>query len=276
MSGRDLNLEIDGKPIEAKWWGPGPDDAPTIVMLHEGLGCVALWRDVPEKLAVGTGCGVLAYSRFGYGASAPAALPRPLTYMHDEALKNLGPIMDLAGIKRAILLGHSDGGSIAAIYAGGVQDFRLRGAILIAAHFFTEDPGIASIEAAKSAYETTNLREKLARYHADVDNAFRGWNGAWLDPEFRKWRIDDYIPTIRIPLLLIQGSADEYGTLAQFDRVIEEAYCPVQTEVIDGAGHAPHLSHPAQTLRLIEDFVARILELETIPSYNMQNNAYST
>jgi pimeloyl-ACP methyl ester carboxylesterase len=196
--------------------------------------------------------------------------------MHDEALKNLSRIMDAAHIKRAILLGHSDGGSIATIYAGGVQDFRLRGAILIAAHFFTEDPGIASIQAAKTAYETTNLREKLARYHADVDNAFWGWNGAWLDPDFRKWRIDDYIPTIRVPLLLIQGSADEYGTLAQFDRVTEEAYCPVQTEVIADAGHSPHLSHAAQTLPVIEAFVARILSLETIPSYDMQNNAYST
>jgi pimeloyl-ACP methyl ester carboxylesterase len=273
MTPREMAIEIDGKTIEAKWWGPGPDEAPTIVMLHEGLGCVALWRDTPAKLAAATGCGVFAYSRFGYGASAPVTLPRPLTYMHDEALQNLSRIMDEAGIKRAILLGHSDGGSIATIYAGGVQDFRLRGAILIAAHFFTEDAGIASIQAAKTAYETTNLREKLARYHADVDNAFWGWNGAWLDPDFRKWRIDDYIPTIRIPVLLIQGSEDEYGTLAQFDRVTGEAYCPVQTEVIEGAGHSPHLSHAAQTLPLVEAFVARILSLEAIPPYDMQNNA---
>jgi pimeloyl-ACP methyl ester carboxylesterase len=274
MTSREMAIELGSKTIESKWWGPGPDEAPTIVMLHEGLGCVALWRDVPAKLAAATGCGVFAYSRFGYGASSPVPLPRPLTYMHDEALQNLGPIMDAAGIKRAILLGHSDGGSIAAIYAGGVPDFRLRGAILIAAHFFTEDIGIASIEAAKIAYETTNLREKLARYHADADNAFRGWNGAWLDPEFRKWRIDDYIPTIRVPLLLIQGATDEYGTLAQFDRVIGEAYCPVETAVIDDAGHSPHLSHPTQTLPVIEAFVARILTIETIPPYDMQNSAY--
>jgi pimeloyl-ACP methyl ester carboxylesterase len=267
MNAREMAIELDGKTIEAKWWGPGPEEAPTIVMLHEGLGCVALWRDTPAKLAEATGCGVFAYSRFGYGASSPVPLPRPLTYMHDEALKNLGPIMDSAGIKRAVLLGHSDGGSIATIYAGGVQDFRLRGAILIAAHFFTEDMGIASIEAAKTAYETTNLREKLARYHADADNAFRGWNGAWLDPDFRNWRIDDYIPTIRVPVLLVQGSADEYGTLAQFDCFAKEAYCPVETAIIDGAGHSPHLSHPAQTLPAIESFIARIQSLDSIPPY---------
>jgi pimeloyl-ACP methyl ester carboxylesterase len=273
MTPRDLPLQLDGKPIEAKWWGPGPDEAPTIVMLHEGLGCVALWRDVPAKLAKATGCGVLAYSRFGYGASATVTLPRPLAYMHDEAHQNLGRILDAAGVRRASLLGHSDGGSIAAIYAGGVQDFRLRGAILIAAHYFCDEFSVTAIQAAKTAYETTDLREKLARYHADVDNAFWGWNGAWLDPAFRNWRIDDYIATIRIPLLLIQGSADEYGTLAQFDAVTNEAYCPVQTEIIDGAGHSPHLSHAGQTLPLIEAFIARILALETIPAYEMQNTA---
>jgi pimeloyl-ACP methyl ester carboxylesterase len=131
-------IVVDGREIEAKWWGQGPEAAPTIVMLHEGLGCVALWRDFPAKLAEMTGCGVLAYSRFGYGASAPVSLPRPLSYMHDEALQVLGQVLDQAGVKTAILVGHSDGGSIAAIYAGGVQDFRLRGAVLIAAHFFTE------------------------------------------------------------------------------------------------------------------------------------------
>jgi pimeloyl-ACP methyl ester carboxylesterase len=270
-----LNIEIavDGRPLEAKWWGPGPDAAPTIVMLHEGLGCVALWRDVPAKLAEMTGCGVLAYSRFGYGASAPVSLPRPLTYMHDEALTVLGQVLDQAGVRKAILLGHSDGGSIAAIYAGGVQDFRLRGAVLIAAHFFTEDMGIASIEAAKAAYETTNLRERLGRYHADVDNAFRGWNGAWLHPEFRAWRIDDYVPTIRVPVLLVQGSADEYGTLKQFEVFESEAYCPVETLVVEGAGHSPHLTHGDVVLPEIGRFVARILALEAVPPHAMQNNA---
>jgi len=268
-----LEIVIDGKPIEARWWGPGPGEKPTIVMLHEGLGCVALWRDVPAKLAEMTGCGVLAYSRFGYGASAPVSLPRPLSYMHDEALGVLGQVLDQAGVKQAILVGHSDGGSIAAIYAGGVQDFRLRGAVLIAAHFFTEDMGIRSIEAAKLAYETTNLREKLGRYHQDVDNAFWGWNGAWLDPGFRAWRIDDYVATIRVPVMLVQGAADEYGTLAQFDRFSAEAYCPVEKLVVAGAGHSPHLTHGDKVLPAITAFVTRILALETVAPHAMQNNA---
>jgi len=266
-------IVIDGREIEAKWWGPGPEAAPTIVMLHEGLGCVALWRDVPARLAELTGCGVLAYSRFGYGASAPVTLPRPLTYMHDEALTALGQVLDQAGVRTAILVGHSDGGSIAAIYAGGVQDFRLRGAVLIAAHFFTEDMGISSIEAAKVAYETTNLREKLGRYHRDPDNAFWGWNGAWLDPGFRDWRIDDYVPTIRVPVLLVQGSADEYGTLAQFETFEGEAYCPVERLVVEGAGHSPHLTHADVVLPAIAGFVGRILALEAVPTHKLQNNA---
>jgi len=264
MTPKDLALDINGHRIEAKWWGPGPNEAPTIVMLHEGLGCVALWRDTPAKLADLTGCGVLAYSRPGYGASSPVTLPPPPPYMHDEAPKNLGPLLDAAHITRAILLGHSDGASIATIYAGGVQDFRLRGAALIAGHYFVEDISITSIQAAKTAYETTNLREKLARYHNDVDNAFWGWNGAWLDPEFRNWRIDDYIPTIRIPIHLIQGSADEYGTLAQFDLFKSEAYCPVESTIIEGAGHSPHLTHAAETLPAIAGFVERILHLEQV------------
>jgi pimeloyl-ACP methyl ester carboxylesterase len=266
-------IVVDGREIEAKWWGPGPEAAPTIVMLHEGLGCVALWRDVPAKLAEMTGCGVLAYSRFGYGASAPVQLPRPLSYMHDEALGVLGQVLDQAGVKTAIFVGHSDGGSIAAIYAGGVQDFRLRGAVLIAAHFFTEGLGIRSIEAAKLAYETTNLREKLGRYHRDVDNAFFGWNGAWLDPGFRAWRIDDFIPTIRVPVLLVQGSADEYGTLAQFEVFCAEAYCPVERLVVEGAGHSPHLTHGEKVLPAVAGFVGRILALEAVPPRAMQNNA---
>ena len=273
MSGREFPLTIGGRFVEANWWGPGPEEAPTIVLLHEGLGCVALWRDFPARLAAATGCGVFAYSRFGYGGSDPVSLPRPLTYMHEEALKILGPVMDAAGIRRAILVGHSDGGSIAAIFAGGVPDFRLRGAVMIAAHFLCEDVAVTSIEAARLAYETTSLREKLGRYHRDVDNAFWGWNGAWLDPEFKKWRIDDYVPTIRVPALLIQGSADEYGTLAQFEAFTSQAYCPVETVVIEGAGHSPHLSHAAETLSVIEGFVARILALESVPPYAMQNNA---
>jgi pimeloyl-ACP methyl ester carboxylesterase len=270
MNREDFRLDIDGREIEAARWGPSPDAAPTIVMLHEGLGCVALWRDFPRLLAEHTGCGVFAYSRFGYGNSAPAPLPWPTTYMHDEGLKILPRVLDAAGIGRFILLGHSDGGSIATIFSGGVQDFRQRGAILIAPHFFTEEMGLRSIAAARTAYDTGTLRPRLARYHADVDNAFRGWNGAWLHPDFRAWRIDDYLATIRVPLLVLQGEADEYGTPAQLDCAAAEAYCPVDTALIPGAGHSPHLSHAAEIFAHIVPFVRRIRALEdiTAPMHN--------
>jgi pimeloyl-ACP methyl ester carboxylesterase len=165
---------IDRRFLETAWWGPGPDRAPTLVLLHEGLGCVALWRDFPEALVAATGCGVFAWSRFGYGGSDPVTLPRPMHYMHDEALTVLPRVLDAAGVRRAVLIGHSDGGSIATIHAGAVRDARVRGVVLIAAHFFVEELNIASIAAIKAIYEEGDLRQRLARYHRDVDVAFRG------------------------------------------------------------------------------------------------------
>src|SRR5688572_17751613 len=162
--------------------GPRPDEAPTIVMLHEGLGCVGLWGDFPDKLQAETGAGVFVYSRAGYGRSSPAPLPRPLSFMHDEARQVLPRLLDAIGFRRGLLFGHSDGASIAAIYTGSVQDHRVRGLILIAAHFFTEDMGIAAIARARDAYATTDLRQRLSRWHDHVDIAFRGWSDAWLDP----------------------------------------------------------------------------------------------
>ncbi len=253
-----MTLDLDGRTIETAWWGKPPDQAPTLVLLHEGLGCVALWRGFPERLAAATGCGVFAYSRFGYGQSAPVPLPRPLTYMHGEAEHVLPRILDAAGIRRAVLVGHSDGASIATLYAGSRQDFRIAGLVLIAPHFFVEDISIASIEAARIAYRDTDLHARLGRYHADPDNAFRGWNDAWLDPAFRSWRIDEPIPLIRVPVLLVQGADDEYGTLAQLDLMRSEAYCPVETLVIEGARHSPHLDAGEQVVAAISSFVRRL------------------
>src|ERR1700742_3230517 len=165
-------LTIASQRLEYRMIGPRPDQAPAIVMLHEGLGSVGLWNDFPDKLQQATGLGVFVYSRAGYGQSSPVALPRPLTYMHDEARDVLPALLDAIGFTRGLLLGHSDGASIAALYAGSVQDHRVRGLVLIAPHFFTEDMGIAEIARAKEMYETTDLRGRLARWHADVDNAF--------------------------------------------------------------------------------------------------------
>ena len=199
------------------------------MLLHEGLGCVALWRDFPEALAAATGCGVFAYSRFGYGGSDPVTLPRPMRYMHDEALDVLPRVLDAAGVRRAVLVGHSDGGSIAAIHAGAVHDPRVLGVVLIAAHFFVEDLNIASIRADQGRPTSSgDLRARLARYHRDVDVAFRGWNDAWLDPRFRAFDITEQVARIQVPVLALQGADDPYGTDEQL-RVLERAAtCPVR------------------------------------------------
>ncbi len=259
MAVRIAEIAVDGRRLETARWGPAPDVAPTLVLLHEGLGCVALWRDFPEALVAATGCGVFAWSRFGYGASDPVQLPRPMTYMHDEALNVVPRVLDAAGVRRAVLIGHSDGGSIAAIHAGAVEDRRVAGVVLIAAHFFVEDINIASIAAIKANFEQGDLRQRLARYHRDVDVAFRGWNDAWLDPRFRDFDITDQIGRIKVPVLALQGADDPYGTPEQL-RVLERvASCPVETRLIAGARHAPHLEAKDATLAAIVPFVRSVL-----------------
>jgi pimeloyl-ACP methyl ester carboxylesterase len=252
-------LELGSIRLEYRMIGPRPEDAPTIVMLHEGLGCVGLWGDFPDKLAAATGAGVLVYSRAGYGQSSPVSLPRPLTFMHEEAKDVLPRLLDVIGFRRGLLLGHSDGASIAAIYAGSVQDHRVRGLILIAPHFFTEDMGITEIARAKEIYATTDLRAKLARWHADVDNAFRGWNDAWLDPDFRKWDITTELAYIRVPVLIVQGADDQYGTVKQIEAAERECYCPVEVALLPGVRHAPHREAPDLLLKTTAEFANRLL-----------------
>jgi pimeloyl-ACP methyl ester carboxylesterase len=247
------DIVLDGRRLETAWWG---DDSPcTLVLLHEGLGCVALWRDVPERLAAETGCRVFAYSRFGYGQSDPAALPRPMTFMHDEALVVLPKVLDAARITRAVLIGHSDGGSIAAIHAGAVRDPRIAGVVLIAAHFFVEDLNIESIARIRTEFESTDLRSRLARYHANADNTFRGWNDAWLDPRFRDFDITRYLPDIAVPVLALQGADDPYGTEAQLKVLERTVRSPLQTLLIPGARHSPHLEAKPATMAVIAAFV---------------------
>ena len=254
-------LRIGASDLEYRMIGPQPEEAPTIVMLHEGLGSAGLWGDFPDKLQASTSAGVLVYSRAGYGASTPVKLPRPLDYMHVEALDVLPKLLDAIGFRRGLLLGHSDGASIAAIYAGGVQDHRLRGVAMIAPHFVVEDISVASIAEIKRTYETTPLRAKLARWHRDVDNAFYGWNGAWLDARFRDWDISEYLAYIRVPVAILQGVDDEYGTIRQVEIAREECYCPVDLTMIPNAGHQPHREAPGATLDAISEFAGRILDM---------------
>lgn len=258
LYGLPMPIALEGTTLETRWWGPGPEAAPSLVLLHEGLGSVGLWRDFPGRLAAATGCGVFAWSRAGYGSSDPVPLPRPLGYMHDEAAQ-LGRVLDAAGIGRCILIGHSDGASIAAIHAGSAQDFRTRGLVLIAPHYFVEDVAISAISDARHAY-VAGLRERLARHHDHVDVAFRGWNDAWLDPRFRAWDITDCLPYIRVPVLQLQGTDDPYGTTAQTDRAERLCHCPVETILLP-ARHAPHLEAPEASLAAIAGFVTHILRV---------------
>lgn len=255
-------LTAAGKRLEYACYGPAPDQAMTLVLLHEGLGCTALWRDFPEKLAEATGLGVFVYSRAGYGQSDPVDLPRPIDYMTQEATQSLPEVLDAVGVQNTVLVGHSDGATIAAIYAGSVSDLRVRGLVLMAPHFFSEPEGLAEIARAKEAYETTDLRDKMAKYHRDPDNAFWGWNGAWLDSRFVDWNVADVIDYLRIPTLAIQGSEDQYGTLAQIEEIETRSYAPVDVEILKGTKHSPHIEAPESTLAAITEFCARLQRIE--------------
>lgn len=256
------HLTAGGKALEYTTFGPEPGEAPVVVMLHEGLGSAALWRDVPARIAEATGLSVFVFSRAGYGQSDLADLPRPLDYMTREATEVLPEVLDHIGAARYILLGHSDGATIAAEYAGRVEDMRVRGLILIAPHFFTEEMGLAEIAKAGEAYRTTDLKQKMARYHRDPDNTFRGWNDSWLAPGFKPWNVAEVIDYWRIPCLAIQGRDDQYGTLAQIEEIETRAYSPVDTAIIDGACHAPHLEAPEETLAAIVAFCDHLAVME--------------
>ena len=253
-------LRAGGRRLEYAWHGPPPDRAPTLVFLHEGLGCVSLWRDFPARLARATGCGALVYSRAGYGRSDPAPLPRPVRFMHEEGLRVLPEVLDAAGVRDAVLVGHSDGASIALVHAGSGAAGRVRALVLEAPHVFVEDVSVASIAAMGEAYRDTDLRARLARHHGEnVDRAFYGWNGVWLDPEFRAWSIEEFLPRISVPVLVVQGEADEYGTPAQVEAVRRGAAGPVEAVILPGVGHSPHRDAPEATLAAMTRFVASVL-----------------
>jgi pimeloyl-ACP methyl ester carboxylesterase len=249
-------LEAGANRLEYSWYGPPPAEAPTIVFLHEGLGCVQMWRDFPQQVAAAVGCGSLVYSRVGYGNSDPVSLPRPVRFMHDEALDTLPQVLDALDVQEAILFGHSDGGSIALIYAGSGQAERVRGLVLEAPHVFVEDFGLASIRSIKREYEQGALRQRLERHHGrNVDNAFWGWHDVWLDSEFYSWNIEEYLPRIEVPVLLLQGRSDQYGTLRQLEKIQAACKGKIRTMIFDECGHSPHRDHPEQTMSAVTTFL---------------------
>jgi pimeloyl-ACP methyl ester carboxylesterase len=252
-------LDLAPLQLEYRMIGPRPEAAPTIVMLHEGLGSVGLWGAFPEQLASATGAGVFVYSRASYGKSRPWKLPRSINFMDEEALDVLPRVLAAIGFERGILFGHSDGASIATIYAGGVQDHRVRGLVLMAPHFFTEEMGLAEIRRTNEDYATGNLRDKLKRWHSDVDGAFRSWSEPWLDPDFRDWDITEALGYIRVPILILQGADDQYGTIKQIEAALQECYCPVDVAILPGARHSPHRDAPEATLDAVAAFINRLL-----------------
>jgi pimeloyl-ACP methyl ester carboxylesterase len=257
---RKLTLNVAGKNLEAEHHGPAAEDAPTIVMLHEGLGSVSAWRDWPAELAQETGFGVFVYSRAGYGNSDPVTLPRPVSYMHHEADVVLPELLAQMKIQKCILLGHSDGASISIIHAGGaLRHESVRGIALLSPHVFCEDVSVTSIEKSRDAYVNGDLKNRLAKYHRDVDNAFWGWNGVWLDPEFRKWNIEDRLPNIDLPTLMIQEDHDPYGTLAQLDAIDRGVKGMKNMLVLKGNGHSPHKDCHDDTTREVVDFAEKHL-----------------
>ena len=251
-------IEIGASRLEYRMVGPHPDEAATFVLLHEGLGSVGLWGDFPDRLAAATGLGVFAYSRAGYGRSSASVMPRRISFMHEEARDVLPLVLDAIGLRRGVLLGHSDGASIATIYAGRVADHRIGGLVLLAPHFFTEAFGVAEIARMRALYATGDLRAKLARWHQDPDNAFYSWSGPWLDPEFRKWDLTEELAHIRVPMLIIQGEDDQYGTLRQVEFARAACTCPVEATILPGIRHMPHREAPEATMAAIVEFTQRL------------------
>ena len=248
---------VEGQRLEVERIVAPRQGMPTLVFLHEGLGSVALWRDFPVKLAARTGAAALVYSRRGYGKSDRLAAPRKVGYMHYEALVVLPALLRGLGIADPILIGHSDGASIALIHAGSGRG-PVRALVLEAPHVFVEDVTVASIQEAKAAYRATDLPDRLARHHDDPDHAFWSWNDIWLDPAFRVWNIEASLPGVRCPVLAIQGADDEYGTLAQLDAVERGVSGPFERLVLANCKHSPHRDQEAATLDAMTRFIERV------------------
>lgn len=251
--------------VEYRWIGQKNSklrdtDQPVLVFLHEGLGSVAQWRDFPDQVAAAAGLPALVYSRVGYGGSDPCNLPRPLTYMHEEGERELPALLNALGIRRHILIGHSDGASIALIYAGADKRNGLLGVAVLAPHSFCEEVSVVSIAAADRAYAETDLRARLAKYHgSNVDGAFRGWCDAWLHPDFMQWNIEAYVDRITVPVLVIQGEDDEYGTTAQVDAIAHRAKGGVEVLLLPNCGHSPQRDQASAAREALARFAARLI-----------------
>jgi len=251
------HLVVEGLCLEYRDFPAARADRPPLLLLHEGLGCVAMWRHFPERLAAATGCRVVVWSRAGYGGSAPFPGPRQPDYMHREALLALPAFISALGIECPLLVGHSDGGSIALIFAGAFPEVPC-GLAVMAPHEFVEEETLAGIRAAREAWRTTDLQARLGRYHADVERVFADWTDTWLSPAFRDWNIESYLPQIRCPVLAIQGEDDEYATMRQID-AIAGLVPGTRLQKLADCGHSPQRDQEAAVLAAIADFAAALM-----------------
>jgi len=251
-----LRVSIDGRQIEYRLC-PGDASRPPLVFLHEGLGCVALWRDFPDVVARRLGTRALVYSRFGYGGSDGLTAPRTETFMHTEALEVLPKLLDHFGLERPLLIGHSDGASIALIHAATASR-PVSGLVLLAPHIVAEPMALQSIAKVRERYLNRRppaLRDRLSRYHAHVDDAFLGWADTWLSPGFRHWSLEALCEALTAPALLVQGEKDEYGTVpVQIDGIASRAKGVVERLILSRCGHAPHRDQEAAVTEAIEQF----------------------
>jgi len=255
----NLSIQLNNKILESVWYGPPPENATTLVFLHEGLGSVSTWKDFPQELSRITGCGALIYSRLGYGQSENCELPRQLNFMHEEGLEVLPDIIKRCSIQDYILIGHSDGASIGLIHAGSNSADKLRGIISEAPHVFSETITISSIKKLRENYNLGNLRMLLKKHHKDIDMTFNGWADVWLDDEFTDWNIESYLTRIKVPQLIIQGKDDEYGTSAQVDAIVCNSAGNVKTCFLENCGHSPHRDQQSKTLYIMNEFVRNLL-----------------
>jgi len=252
------SVQAGGRSLNYEWIGSEGRDRPALVFLHEGLGSIRQWRDFPARVAQATGCRALVYDRYGYGQSEVLReARRNVRFMHDEALGALPSMLSSLGVENPVLVGHSDGASIALIHAGA--GYAVRGVVAMAPHVFIEPVCLHSIRKAKETFETTDLPEKLGRYHRDVRKTFYGWADVWLDPHFEGWDIrDEYLPNIRCPVLAIQGHDDEYGTMEQLDAIARRAAGRCELVKLPGCGHSPFRDQPERVLSSLKDFILSI------------------